>query len=275
MRTQVAAGTSRSRHQASDTAAIEPAASTDELIIHSLHALARSSEISAQNQAAVSLAQDRRYYCYLLDPEILTAEESVAVARNLAAIDTRFIVGFVKAVDTQTDSERISRGLAILHALGKTNLAVPWIRRMTEHANPYIRSRAVNLLCRLHVNPQLIEKQLESEDPRVRANAIEALWGADTWISRRLLERAADDKHHRVSANALLGLYLARIPDSVERLLLAARNASALVRAGAAWAMGQTRDKIFVPHLEQLRADSEEKVRSSAERALQFLATGV
>ncbi len=130
------------------------------------------------------------------------------------------------------------------------------------------------MLCRLHVNPLLIEKQLDSTDPRVRANAIEALWGTLSWNSKRLLKKATDDPHHRVCVNALLGLYLAGIADTADRMIALARNPSSMHRAAVAWGMGYTRDDMFRTHLDELSRDPAENVRTAAASALEKFARG-
>lgn len=49
--------------------------------------------------------------------------------------------------------------------------------------------------------------RLGESDPRVRANAIESLWGVDSPEARTLLSFATNDANNRVVGNALLGLY--------------------------------------------------------------------
>ena len=62
-------------------------------------------------------------------------------------------------------------------------------------------------LCRMRPNRPLIDRQLESPDARVRANAIEALWHTPPGNTTRVFRDALGDDHHRVVVNALLGLY--------------------------------------------------------------------
>ena len=47
--------------------------------------------------------------------------------------------------------------------------------------------------------------RLSESDPRVRANAIESMWGVDTPEARTLLNFAVSDANNRVAGNALLG----------------------------------------------------------------------
>ena len=172
------------------------------MVIRDLQYLARVSPAPAQPRVAASLVQGQQYYRHLINPALLTAEESVAAARQLWSADAKFLAGIVDAANKQHDRLHVTRALHIVKVLAKTNLAAHWVRRMTEHPDCFIRSMAVGMLCKAHVNPQLIEKQMGSKDARVRANAVEALWGSVSFNSKRLLERAAVDPHHRVSARA-------------------------------------------------------------------------
>ena len=240
----------------------------DAMTIRGVQYLAKLPAEPQQAQIAMSLTLDQTYYSHLISPAVLSAEQSVLSAKRLSEADTRFLPGIVNAANEQSDRAHVTRALHILRSLGKTNLVAQWVRRMTEHPDCFIRSMAVSMLCRLHVNPQLIEKQLDSPDARVRANAVEALWGTVSWNSRRLLEKAQNDSHHRVAVNALVGLYLAETPQIAERLIAMAQDQSPMRRAAVAWAMGYIRDDVFRPCLEQLSGDPEENVRRAAADAL-------
>ena len=84
---------------------------------------------------------------------------------------------------------------------------LPWLRQLSNHDDQRIRSLSVKQLCQLRPNKALIERQMRSSDPRVRANAIEALWHSKTSDAKELFTTAAADPHHRVVANALVGLH--------------------------------------------------------------------
>jgi HEAT repeat protein len=170
--------------------------------------------------------------------------------------------------------EAITRAFDIIASLNRIPVVVPWLQRMTRHSDAHVQSKASLIFCRLYGNPMLVERQLGSADNRVRANAIEALWNIDTLAARNILDKAARDGHHRVAANAVLGLYLLRSPGAAERLTEMASSESASFRASAAWAMGQTGDDAFQPLLRTLLSDEAENVRGAAQRALERLHCG-
>ncbi len=103
------------------------------LTVTGIQYLSRTSPADAETQVAASLALDQKYYPYLIDPVIITAEESVSAATHLVKADLQFVGGIVAAADKKNDRAHVLRALHILDALGKTNLAAQWLRRLTEH----------------------------------------------------------------------------------------------------------------------------------------------
>src|SRR5687768_16753029 len=158
--------------------------------------LGRKPDFTDRDGLAVSLAGDQRYYRHLIDARLLSPNEALAAAATLCRVDTAFVAGLIRAADDAGEFDSVMRTLDIAERLDKSAVAAQWIRRQTGHADPTVRSKAVKILSRLHVNLLFIERQLASRDPRVRANAVEGLWGVSSHGSRQLLERAASDAHH-------------------------------------------------------------------------------
>ena len=86
--------------------------------------------------------------------------------------------------------------------------------------------------------------------------------------ARAILWEAAGDANNRVVANALVGLSKLGEPEVLALLKRMASHPKAPFRASAAWAMGETRDPVFLRYLEALGADFEPAVRRMANRAL-------
>jgi hypothetical protein len=236
--------------------------------------LARKPEFDERETLAAFLAADQRYYRHLIDVRLLSPDECMLAATTLCRADTAFIVGLIHAADNAPEFDSVMRTLDIAERLDKSTVAAQWIRRQAGHADPAVRSKAVKMLSRLHVNLLFIERQLGSGDARVRANAVEGLWGVSSHGSRQLLEKAASDTHHRVAANGLIGLCLADAPGAVQRMIRAARAESPQLRAATAWAMGQTGREEFTEELEKLAADDEASVRQCAARAIRCRGAG-
>jgi len=121
------------------------------------------------------------------------------------------------------------------------------------HEDRHLRSRLALAWGRLSRIAAEGEAWLEDSDSRVRANAVESLWGRSDTQAVQLLARKLDDPHHRVAANAAVGLYLAGRPEAVSALASMARHEDHARRAAAVWAMGRTGDARFLPLLAEMR----------------------
>ncbi|GIU80227.1 MAG: hypothetical protein KatS3mg005_3465 [Bryobacteraceae bacterium] len=121
------------------------------------------------------------------------------------------------------------------------------------HEDRHLRSRLALAWGRLSRIAAEGEAWLDDTDSRVRANAVESLWGRSDPQAVELLARKLNDPHHRVAANAAVGLYLAGRPESVSALASMARHDDHARRAAAVWAMGRTGDARFLPLLAELR----------------------
>jgi HEAT repeat protein len=222
--------------------------------------------------AAEAIAASGGYHQFLIDPVVLNKRDAIAAGTILAAVDVRFIPRLTEAADSFVSAAPLMRALEIIEAAERQNVVIPWLRRLTGHRDARVRSKAVYLMCRANGNPMLTVKHLDSSDPRVRANAVEALWGVTSLPARHTLEFAAKDDHHRVAVNALLGLYRLGVEHAADRLHDLTHHTSPQFRAAAAWAMGQTGDSAFENDLQTLAADTVDAVRTSATAAIQVMA---
>ena len=241
---------------------------TSELTKKGISVLATATDLPDDDPLGAALVADRSYYLDLLNPELLTPSESICAGERLVRVDTRFVAGLIRAADESPDVGFVMRALELIERLDQSGAAAQWIRRQTGHSDVNIRSKAVKILAKLHANLSVIEKQLDSADARVRANALEGMWGGNSARHRQLLDRAARDPDHRVATNGLYGLYLAHAPGITERMARVAQSPSPQERAAVAWAMGRTGDSKFADELNRLAADPEACVRDSAVRAL-------
>ena len=139
---------------------------------------------------------------------------------------------------------------------------------LLEHSDPRVRSKAVIMVGRVNRNPVWAQKRMGDGDERVRGNAVESLWGADTPLTRQLLEQGARDPNNRVAGNALFGLYRLGETASIPSILEMAQHAAPRSRATAAWVMGETEDPRFMTALTKLLRDSAPTVRGRALRSM-------
>jgi hypothetical protein len=183
----------------------------------------------------------------------------VALARSLA--DSAVGDGAIHVADP-------ARLMDILCEIADPGRIMPSLMRMMRHPNPYLRSKAVKMIGRGSKSTKWVMGRLSESDPRVRANAIESLWGVDTPEARTLLKFAASDANNRVAGNALLGLYHLGEASVLPDVVNLAGHESALFRASAAWVMGETGDPRFTEALRRMISEPDATVRKRAFAAL-------
>lgn len=185
-------------------------------------------------------------------------------------VDTRLAR---ELADSNTSGAAMAPGMAerlleIVNQISDGNRLLPSLMRILRHDNPYLRSKAVLMIGRSGGSLSWIEKRLQESDARVRANAIEAIWGVDSEQARELFDWATRDGNNRVVGNALLGLYRSGDCSCLARLVKIAGHDSPAFRRTAAWAMGETEDPRFSELLGRMIADENAAVRKSAFEAV-------
>jgi len=165
------------------------------------------------------------------------------------------------------DIVRAKRALAIVNELpADRHILLPLVNLLSS-PDTQVRSKAAAIYGRTSKNPEWVRKKLAETDARVRANAVESLWGADSEPARAVLKEASRDRNHRVAANALIGLYSSGTDVTVS-LQKMASGIDPLARAAAAFAMGQVLKSEYKPLLEKMLKDGDQRVRGRALHSL-------
>ena len=218
----------------------------------------------ASRSMAFWLSGDHVYVSVLLDPDSLPSDMASKAVAVVKEIDQEFPLKFVRAVADLTAAPLIMRALSLVPAIGDYSILIPWLRRLSQNSDLRVRSRSSKLLCELRPNKSLIERQMHSEDARIRASAIEALWHINNEDARGLFRLALSDPHHRVVGNALVGLYLLGETDLLNQMIELCAHKDHLFRSAMAWAMGFVKDPRAIPTLQELTHDSSLVVRKRA-----------
>ncbi|HLK49007.1 MAG TPA: HEAT repeat domain-containing protein, partial [Bryobacteraceae bacterium] len=145
------------------------------------------------------------------------------------------------------------------------------VNHLTTHPDRRIASKATLLVGRRIRNQDWLSQRLDSEDGRVRASAVEGLWGVASRQAQAALCAALNDKNNRVVGNALIGLHRlgeARVNEFVKRMIEDPRPP---FRWTAAWVMSKIAAEEFREYLERATKDQEPHVRRQAERALESI----
>ncbi|MCU1263509.1 MAG: hypothetical protein JWO80_6394 [Bryobacterales bacterium] len=223
------------------------------------------------------LVRHRSLFQQLSNPCGFTRPQAVLVSRRLMALDPTFDIRFAHQLPARNGAtpdtllgQHAERALDILDEISAGRRVVPIVSHLANHADSKISSKAALLVGKRVQNVAFSRRLIaEGNDPRVRANAIEGIWGDDTRPVRDLFRDCVRDCHNRVVGNALVGLYLAgeeAISDVMKRF---AHDYKPDFRMSSAWAMGRTEDADFIPTLSPLVQDDHPGVRAAAERSLQ------
>jgi len=211
----------------------------------------------------------------LIDPQLLSLQAATTFAKRWADYDPLLDIkllhmGFPTdgGAISEIDIVRARRVLALVNEMPpRRHILFPLVS-LLRSPDPQVRSKAATLYGRTSRNAEWVRSRLGEADPRVRANAVESLWGEDSDAAQAVLKEASRDRHHRVAANAWIGLDQMGARDVVSNLKKMAEAEDPMARAAAAFAMGRTGHAEFKPVLEQMLKDSSPHARSQALRAL-------
>lgn len=221
---------------------------------------------------------------YLTSPDASTRENAVNLFKRFLDIDPSFDVKLAERLPNRResnladalDSLHSTRALDILDQTSHGRRLLPIVGHLPTYRDNRISAKATLFVGRRIQNPDWTRKQLGQLDPRVRANAIESLWGLDSPAAVNLLQDCLDDTNNRVLGNSLLGLHIlgqdigqTDIGQKVERRVFCLAEAGKYeFRSTAAWIMGKMSGEECVHRLTGLVRDDHPQVRSTALRSL-------
>ncbi len=209
--------------------------------------------------------------------EPLLCEASLPVEKAAAAV--RIAIQFDSMVETSLArhvaegvtagthpllAANASRLLDILARISDGTRILPSLSRLLHSSDVGLRSKAALIMGRSNKSAVWVQSRMTDADPRLRANAIEGLWGVEAEEARDLMLASLRDGNNRVVGNALYGLYSMGESASLAETVKLAAHPVAFSRATAAWVMGETGDSRFRMAVAQLLRDPHPMVRSRA-----------
>jgi hypothetical protein len=235
----------------------------------------RSSSTSRAVQFVVGLLVTSDSLMPTLCNPALNLEEAVSLARTALQTDPMTDVNLAKKLADATGmGEPVANAGRLMDILGEIsngNRIASSLMRLWRSSDPQMRSKAVLLIGRGSKNLQWVQSRLAETDPRIRANAVEALWGVDTAEAKDLLRAAARDDNNRVAGNALFALYGMGDASVISELFKLAASDSPQSRSSGAWAMGETGDPRFSETVGRMVGEPNAIVRKRAFAALSRL----
>jgi len=214
----------------------------------------------------------------LCDPAVFTKQESIALAKRIARIEPLFdmkLAHMLLADDRSATAGEAERdvqskaGLRLLEIMaeasdrGRSLL----LAQLLHHPNAQVRSKATLLVGKSTQDVKWVSQRMGQDDSRVRANALEALWGMESEDCRQVFLEALEDPANRVVGNGILGLYLLDAPSAIRSILTMIEHADEAFRKTGIWLMGETGDLRFLPVLARLMKESTPALRPCVFRA--------
>jgi hypothetical protein len=245
------------------------------LALAAVKLLVSAKEKSPGLEYAVGLFSGGRFLAsLLLNKQLLSMEAAVSVARKVTTVDALLDVHLIRhVVDNAAGKVGAIKNadalqlLGLVDAISNCSRLASYLVQFVNHPCEKVRSKAALMLGRSNWNMTRVEGLLASDDGRMRANAVESLWGHRQPNVQNILWKAAQDPCGRVMVNAILGLCLAGNREAHSRLTKLVDSSNPMLRSGAAWAMGETGDPEFEESLEKLAGDRDSKVRATAEKS--------
>jgi len=213
---------------------------------------------------------------YLADPTNAPRDVATKLLKRFLAVDPSFDVRLAHKLPDRVhansaiafDSAKSTRALDILDETSRGRRLVPILGHLPASSDSKIAAKATLFVGRRVQSPAWSAKHLSSTDQRIRANAVESLWGLNTPPAIKLLENCTEDKNNRVVGNALVGLHVTGHREVEAQIRALARDSGSLLRTTAAWTMGRIGQTKWIESLTQMIKDEDPHVRSMALRSL-------
>jgi hypothetical protein len=219
------------------------------------------------------LLSDPEAFRSLCDPELYTREQALRIMRRGRKLDPTLETKLARLLATlvlrsESDIPLMMRIIELLEGANNPSASLPALRVAMESPDPRVRSKVALAMGRIIQNPQWAEQAGSGAEPRIAANAIESLWGMTLPAACEVFKRAAQNPHHRIASNGLVGLYLAGDTRSFAGLFRLSEHPEPSSRAAGAWAMGRAEDARFLKTVARLLEDQNSSVRKISFRAM-------
>ncbi len=206
--------------------------------------------------------------------DLLNLEQAARLLRVSSKNDPAFQTDLIASVKAEIDlngagvsRKDLTRLLELLARSVETERLGAMLAKLCDHPDERIRSKVAVLAGSMVRQNPAFAGLLKDVDPRVRANAVEALWGRRDEESVELFREAGREAHPRIAANGLYGLYLAGDITCIPNILKLARDDELTRKLAGAWLIGKTSDARFHIIVRESLAVSTGSLRSALLKA--------
>jgi hypothetical protein len=216
----------------------------------------------------------------LTDPWKFNLAQALILARRFLKVDLTLDIRLARRLPGRNGANGANSGdtleggaaervLDLLDGISVGTRVVPVLNHLTNHPDKRISSKAALLVGKRVQSLAWATRVIaEGGDPRLRANAVESMWGGNSEGTVKFFHACLEDKDNRLVGNAIIGLHLAGAPDASQVVMKFAQGSQPEFRMTAAWAMGRIGDPLFIPLLTPLVKDVQPSVRRAALNAL-------
>lgn len=225
---------------------------------------------------SILMMRQQGLFQFLSDPVPGTRDKAIRVMRRMMAFDPSFDVRVAGRLPDRggmnhhvaLHGRRATRILDILDEVSVGRRLLPVLSHLVQSDDKHLSAKATLFVGRRVQSAQWAANQLQQPDPRIRANAVESLWGLVHDEAISVLENSTKDKNNRVVGNGLMGLHILNQPVVFDIISEIMRAPKWEFRSTAAWIMGRMAYPEFVPDLTLLMKDDNPFVRTSARKAI-------
>ncbi len=243
---------------------------TDEALQYFVREMSRA-DLDGQDEEVIARALQQSGTTHQLTESLFSLEKVAAgiLARRLkkldAGLDLRVAV-YLKSADAQTTM----RALELLEEMEVNRQLIPLLFSLLSAETPQVQSKAATLLQKLDTDLVYARRVLQHTDPRVRANALQAIADRSDSRSIELFKECVSDPDNRVRTLAAVGLARTKNPLGMKVLREMLLDSSSIERRSAAWGLGACGDAAARGLLDGAsRSDPDARVRELAAAGLQ------
>ena len=206
----------------------------------------------------------------LCDAVFFSNAEALSIVRHLSRPHKKLAYWLVDVgLPMNVDNGTAERVLCLVEAAASREQLDELMSPLMESSNGRVRSKAVLLKAKSGKCPRWAKEMLSDPDPRIGANAVEAMWDAGECAGiLEFFREAANENNPRTAVNALVGLIRFGDQEAENTLQALAGNVSPDFRASSAWGMGESGLPVFLPCLQGMLDDLEPKVKLNAVRSM-------
>jgi hypothetical protein len=248
-----------------------------------LRVLLEGGETAGHRFLAVLLVNSPSALKELTDRWQFSWDEALTAARQLQRVDQNFdtkLSWLLPGCDETVrpfalKGENAERALELLDEISPGHRIVPILHHLTGHPDQKISSKATLLIGKRLRNLDWVKRVIaHSTDPRLRANAIETMWGLNSPEVMSFFRDFLGNQDNRAVGNAIIGLRRGGDETVAEWLSVIAADPDPKLRMTAAWTIGQIGDATLVPVLTPMAKDRHPDVRRAALKSLRSLHRG-